>query len=327
MVLVVDQMHEVLLGLAGRVPDEFLASARGRLADGAAEEVAAVVTHELAGLGQPMTTAQAAVLAELVSGSDARVFTAVPIVDEEPAPVWSFTRNGEPRDCGTTTDALVESLAATPAARGLWLAWRTPLGGGEAPVPVYVVTTDGSDLLDLPDLPGLAAALQRALAGQPGVPRIEVVGPGEVPGYQRAARAYGTLVWASTEPPELFVARVFDRIDPDRGPLFDDDHARISDPGERARVLVYLRAGEPLMSTDAALVDVVEPRRGQVVPTSYRTDGVWLWPDAVTYYLEQYGLAPDEGLLEHIRTAGQVPEKPDAVGLDRALRHLLDLSA
>ena len=81
---------------------------------------------------------------------------------------------------------------------------------------------------------------------------------------------------------------------------------------------------EVLLSTGAALDDVVEPERGQVVPTSYRGDGVWLWPDAVAYYLEEHGLAPDEHFLEHIRAVGGPPARLDAVSTHRAVRHLLE---
>ena len=34
--------------------------------------------------------------------------------------------------------------------------------------------------------------------------------------------------------------------------------------------------------------------------TTFRTDGARIWTDTVTYYLEYYGLTPEEGLIQHI---------------------------
>jgi hypothetical protein len=51
--------------------------------------------------------------------------------------------------------------------------------------------------------------------------------------------------------------------------------------------------------------DVLNPEAGQVVPTSFRSDGEWIWTDTVTYYLEEHGLAADEELAAHIEARGQ----------------------
>jgi hypothetical protein len=45
----------------------------------------------------------------------------------------------------------------------------------------------------------------------------------------------------------------------------------------------------------------MDNRRHAVVPMNFRTDGHWVWADAVAYYLRTYGLAPGADLLEHIR--------------------------
>ncbi|WP_433261105.1 hypothetical protein ACQPZF_25915 [Actinosynnema sp. CS-041913] len=312
-----DGMHEVLLGLAGRVPDDFLASARRQLADGAVGDVAVAVTHELARSRVPVSVADAAVLSELVDESAFGAFTGIPLSDVRPPLVWLFAGAGEQDVRDETTAALVEVLAATPSARGLWMAWRTPLRDDGPRVPVYVVTTDGGDLA------ALAGRLCRVLDGRADVPRVEVVGPGDAPSYQRAARAGGRLVWAAAEPVEMFVVRVFDGVDAEGGPVFDEDHPRIADPAERERVLAYLGGGELLLGSGDTMADVVAPERGRVVPMNYRTDGVWLWPDAVSYYLEHHDLAPDAPFLAHIYLTDQPPARLDAVTVHRALSHLL----
>jgi hypothetical protein len=71
--------------------------------------------------------------------------------------------------------------------------------------------------------------------------------------------------------------------------------------------------------TTATFTDVVDPARGAVVPMSFRTDGVWIWTDTVTYYLAEHGMAPDAELLRHIEDRGTAPSDVDAVALHRAM--------
>ncbi|MEU6128912.1 hypothetical protein ABZ805_07035 [Saccharopolyspora sp. NPDC047091] len=313
-----DRMHDLLLHLAGRVPDDFLASMREVLSTGVVGRVAGSVCEVLAADKVSVTIAQAGLLSELVDDAASAVFTGIPIADETPPSVWLFDADEAPERTAEVTAALTAVLSRNPAALGLWTAWRRPSRGEGSPLPVHVVTAAAEA-----DLPRLSGELHRALADHPDVPRIEVVGEQDAPAYQRAARGRGTLTWARDEPVELRIARVFDRVDPDRGPEFDRDHP-VLEADDREEALAYLRAGELLLSTGAAMDDVVDPDRGQVVPTSYRGDGVWLWPDAVTYYLEEHGLAPDEHFLEHIRRASGLPERLDAVSTHRALRHLFE---
>jgi hypothetical protein len=46
---------------------------------------------------------------------------------------------------------------------------------------------------------------------------------------------------------------------------------------------------------------------------SFRTDGRWIWTDAVAYYVREYGLAPEAKLLSHIRSRRYEPTPVDAV--------------
>ncbi|PKW18064.1 hypothetical protein [Saccharopolyspora spinosa] len=314
-------MHDVLLGLAGRVPDEFLATVRQQLAEGGIGQVAESVCQELAAGGVALSFREMGVLAELLPGSAISTFSRIPIGDEQRVLAWHFT--GAPSEPVGVDDAgvagLVAVLSGTAGARGLWCVWRGPVSGRGPWLPVYVVEAGGGV-----DLVGLTGRLQRVLvvAGS-GVPRVEVVvSGGEVPVYQRAARSYGRLVWAASEPVGLQLARVFDGVDEAGESVFEEDHPRLVDVVERDRVLDYLRAGTVVLDTDSTIDDVVDRSRGSVVPMSFRSDGVWIWPDIVCYYLEQYGLAPDEQLLAHIRDADRPPAPLDAVAVHRVLEYL-----
>lgn len=313
-------MHDLLLGLAGRVPDEFLATARQHLADGAIDQVAESVCQELATGGVALTFRQMGVLTEFLADTATPTLSRIPVGDEQRVLAWHFT--GTPIDSEDADDAGVAALVAvlsdTPGAQGLWRAWRGPIGGQGAWLPVYVVEAGSADPA------GLTGRLQRALAAAgPDAPRVEVVAPGgEVPMYQRAARSYGRLVWAATEPAQLNLARAFDGVDEAGDPVFEEDHPRLLDAAERDRVLDYLRAGTVILDTDSTMDDVVDRSRGSVVPVSFRSDGMWIWPDIVCYYLEQHGLAPDEQLLAHIHSTNRPPAPLGAVTTHRVLEYL-----
>jgi hypothetical protein len=100
---------------------------------------------------------------------------------------------------------------------------------------------------------------------------------------------------------DIRVARLYDGIDPVTGPYFDAGHARLTDPVERARLDGYLRRGRLVLLTTARDVDVLDPARRRTVAISVRTDGSWVWSDAVRHYLTRYGTAPDDAFYDHIR--------------------------
>jgi hypothetical protein len=142
-----------------------------------------------------------------------------------------------------------------------------------------------------------------------------------------AGRETGT---AGHEPDEFTVARIFDFADPKTGPGFAPDHAVIGDPSRRAALLGYLRRGRPVLMTTATAADVVDQGAGRIVPGTFRTDGEWIWTDAVTYYLDRHRLAPDARLTAHVeeqlRHGRQVPAA-DQDTAARAADYLLRQSA
>jgi hypothetical protein len=99
--------------------------------------------------------------------------------------------------------------------------------------------------------------------------------------------------------------------------------AATAEPGilgvnERAVVAGYLYGAAAVMYTTATMLDVMDAERGEVVPLTFRTDGEYVWPEAVAYYVDQHGLAPYRPLLDAIRSADYHPRSPDAVSLFRA---------
>lgn len=206
--------------------------------------------------------------------------------------------------------ALVAAARAEPRLTALWRAWRVPAeGAGRV---VRVVVAQG----EVPDPGRVAARLRAALDGPP--PLIEVCGADGQTDRQRMARSFGALLWARRPAGPLDLVPVFDRMDPGRGPWFEPDHPRL-DEQEREDLVDYLEAGVPLLVTDARMDDVLDRDGELVVPLSFRTDGRYVWSDAVAYYAHRYGLAPQEGLREHARRAGYRPPEVDDVLLHRAV--------
>lgn len=222
-----------------------------------------------------------------------------------PAPVYvpalsdpkTFGRSVPPlldlvgRDLGDDLDrAAVEAAAAHPGAAALWRAWQ--LLPDQDPLRVYVLESSTPATLPIP-----MAVYERGTK-----PSDEI----------RSVRNAGALLWTREQAPPVRLARVFDHDG-----RFAADHPVLE--GETlSRVAAYLEAGAPVLGTASCLPDVVTPERGAVVPMSYRTDGRWLWTDSVTYYLREYGLAPEPDLLSHVAAAGSLPA-PEPADEHRAL--------
>ncbi|MDH6708734.1 MULTISPECIES: hypothetical protein [unclassified Kitasatospora] len=125
---------------------------------------------------------------------------------------------------------------------------------------------------------------------------------------------------------EFTLAAVFDLVDPLTGPDFHEDHPVIEDGDEREALVEYLASATTVLMTPSLMDDVLDPERPGGVPMNYRCDGRWIWTDTVTYYLDRYGLAPEPGLLAHLRertAAGAAPEPPAPDVQERAVAFLL----
>jgi hypothetical protein len=122
---------------------------------------------------------------------------------------------------------------------------------------------------------------------------------------------------------DLRVVPLYDGMDPVTGPYFGPDHERIADPAERERVAGYMRDGLVVLRTTSLEPDAVEPSRGSVVPGSFRTDGSWVWSDALMYYAREHGIAPDREFYAHVVASGyRCPQPPTSI-VRKALQVLM----
>ncbi|WP_320065620.1 hypothetical protein [Micromonospora sp. RTGN7] len=338
-------LHVLLLRLAGTLQDGLLTDLRGWLAEGRRRDVVQALAFEA--VSQPLQLAADEInllRVELIrAGADGDLAMALEeLRGERPQPPWMFLSalstdeddadpvawpldlTGEPPEHLDVVDrALVAEASTVAGMRAVWRAWRMPSSARpwQQPVRIAVVSVDE----EIAALPWLAVRLRQVMieAGD-GNAQVEVCWAGlDVPFYQTLARSCGALLWASRPAAPITTARVFDGVDPVRGPWFTTNRPVVADDAERDRLVTALRSAVVITWSSAEMADVLAPERGEVVPLHLRTDGTWVWSDAVAYYLENYGLAPDPDLAAHLSEPDAV-EGLDEISVHRTLAHLFD---
>jgi hypothetical protein len=338
-------LHVLLLRLADTLSDALLTETRDRLAEGRRREVAQALAFEA--VSQPLQLAGDEIellRVELLRGGAGEdlalaleelrgertvtpwlFLSALPTGEDDTVQVVRpLDRTGEPLEELDAVDrALVAEASGVPGMRAVWRSWRMPPDSRPWQAPVRVAVVSVGDTEEL--MPVLAARLRRVMAAAGDADaHVEVCWAGlDVPPYQILARSCGALLWASRPAAPVTTARVFDGVDPVRGPWFTTNRPVVAEGPDRDQLVAALRAAVVITWSSAEMVDVLAPERGRVVPMHLRTDGSWVWSDAVTYYLENYGLTPDPELTAHLTGTGPV-EPLDEISVHRALVHLFN---
>ncbi|WP_116202154.1 hypothetical protein [Amycolatopsis circi] len=115
---------------------------------------------------------------------------------------------------------------------------------------------------------------------------------------------------------ELRTPRVYDGLDETGHPVVEREALS---PEESERVLAYLDNAPVILASRSNDTDAFDPSRTDAVPLNFRTDGSWVWPGAVAYYLREHGVSPDPEFVEHIRAAGYTVPEVDEATRDRML--------
>jgi hypothetical protein len=342
--------HHMLLRMAGWLPDETVYRLRERLATNHFAHLAQALTFVALANRCPVAPGDVTLLRDTLSEADedGGPLADLDVVEAPGAPCYAMSAV-HPRRLVERPEQFPYSLDLTGAASGLdnrdsvdlaavgaaaeagsdaavtglWRSWRSPAIPTPWPPPrrLYLVLAETDDW-DL--LPALAARFQGALVGVGEVaPQVEVFAePDVLPPYQSTALGWSALLWTAHPTPPVEVAELFDEVDEVGGPGFAETHPTLDDV-ECDRVLAYLDGGSPLLTTSARMDDMVAARRGHgVVPLNLRTDGRWIWTDAVAYFLRHYRLAPDPRLLEHVRDRRYHVPRVDAVARHRAMAAL-----
>jgi hypothetical protein len=330
---VAPQLHELLLRLAGRVPDEVLTTSRQALGGGELGRLARLVTGAVLEYDIVLDRDDERLVRRLLiaHGADPAVLSDVDLLaatsarysfaPSSPAPADRARDRAAVSAAGpavAAADAAVAAVGAVAGALGMWRAWRSGAAGQPetAPCPVYLVEVAADA-----DPVAATVLLQRALTAAGSTnPQVEVfLSRAELPSYQTLALASSELLWARSPAPEI---RVVERATGVGSQPREDDLVR--DDEQRRRLVDYLRSGEPLLVSEAREADVVDQARGTVVPVNFRTDGTWVWTDAVTYYLDEHRLRPEADLVKHIRSRRFRPPELGGVEIWRAMAALTE---
>ncbi|MFC4004460.1 glycohydrolase toxin TNT-related protein [Prauserella oleivorans] len=110
--------------------------------------------------------------------------------------------------------------------------------------------------------------------------------------------------------PRFRMARIFDGAGP-TGPVINRPELDVE---EQDRLLDYLDGAPVVVPGRGYDIDRLASTPESTVPIAFHSDGTWIWPAAVNYYLREYGVAPEPDLVQHIRANGfSIPDVPDPV--------------
>ncbi|MFF4041494.1 hypothetical protein [Streptomyces sp. NPDC001816] len=84
-------------------------------------------------------------------------------------------------------------------------------------------------------------------------------------------------------------------------------------------IVRYLEEGELLVATDSWVDDLVDPDIKRICQYSIRTDGVWVWPSSLVYYLVRYHTELPDDFLRHMDASGWTVPTLDEAALDAVM--------
>lgn len=210
--------HDVLLAMAGRMPDRSLWRLRDWSAAGAGIALRTALPRTLVRHRVGVTEAERVLLRDAVAGWDGpgRLVDAVLHLDEVPDPSFAFAPEG-PRPGRDTVDLALRALLPVTGVRELRRAWRRDVPGTRTSSPARVVLVrvdDHPDAASAVDLVALTGAVQRGLrALGERDPRVEVRGrAAPQTAYHTAATAGSELLWSAEDAAAVAPARGADSV-------------------------------------------------------------------------------------------------------------------
>ncbi len=90
------------------------------------------------------------------------------------------------------------------------------------------------------------------------------------------------------------------------------------------RLVNYLKAGACVMAAGDYTADVLNPAAGFVTGASnYLTDGAWVWPAQLAYYVANYHLALPDAFVADARRNGWAVPVPDRAAKDAVIEEIV----
>ncbi|OXM66896.1 glycohydrolase toxin TNT-related protein [Amycolatopsis vastitatis] len=119
--------------------------------------------------------------------------------------------------------------------------------------------------------------------------------------------------------PHFRIARIFDTVGPAGRPVINRPDLEVD---EQDRLLEYLEAAPLVVPERGYDIDRLAATPEATVPVAFHSDGQWIWPAAVNFYLHKYGVSPEPDLVEHVRSVGFTLPSVDEPTLQAAAAYL-----
>ena len=72
-------------------------------------------------------------------------------------------------------------------------------------------------------------------------------------------------------------------------------------PKEAEKICQYLNEGKVLIACGGIVEDIINPDNGLAGCPELKTDGIWVWPGDLAYYIKQYHLELDKEFIETMK--------------------------
>lgn len=76
---------------------------------------------------------------------------------------------------------------------------------------------------------------------------------------------------------------------------------------DEASIIQYLLTAKVMATTGQLLGDVLDSSAGDVSVENIRTDGTWVWPEVLAYYVERYHVSLPPDFVQHVRQVNYTP--------------------
>ncbi|MFC5093490.1 glycohydrolase toxin TNT-related protein [Amycolatopsis plumensis] len=119
--------------------------------------------------------------------------------------------------------------------------------------------------------------------------------------------------------PHFRIARIFDTVGPAGRPVINRPDLEVD---EQDRLLEYLEHAPLVVPERGYDIDRLAATPEATVPVAFHSDGQWIWPAAVNFYLHKYGVSPEPDLVEHVRSVGFTLPPVDEPTLQAAAAYL-----
>jgi hypothetical protein len=104
------------------------------------------------------------------------------------------------------------------------------------------------------------------------------------------------------------------------GPSINDYRRHSAQPNE-PRIVQYLNVAVTLATTGSVVDDALDATKKAIAPLEIATDGIWVWPRDLAYYVRNYHVVLPPEFVEHMRKCSWNPaslSREDLIRIEEA---------